>query len=49
MIVRNLPRIALQKMTETPEKVPSANIIDALLPAEIALACETAGVAKVGQ
>ena len=36
-------------MTETPEKVPGANIIDALLPPEMALACETAGVAKAGR
>ena len=36
-------------MTETPEKVPGANIVDALLPPEMALACETAGVAKAGR
>ena len=36
-------------MTETPQKVPSANIIDALLPPEMAIACETAGVAKAGR
>jgi hypothetical protein len=33
-------------MTETDKKVPGADIIDALLPPEMALACETAGVAK---
>jgi formate transporter len=36
-------------MTETPNKVPSAGIIDALLPPEMALACEAAGVAKAGR
>jgi formate/nitrite transporter len=36
-------------MTETPKKVPSAGTIDALLPPEMALACETAGVAKAGR
>jgi formate/nitrite transporter FocA (FNT family) len=36
-------------MTETPKKVPSADIIDALLPPDMALACEAAGVAKAGR
>jgi formate/nitrite transporter FocA (FNT family) len=36
-------------MTETPKKVPGADIIDPLLPPEMALACETAGVAKAGR
>jgi formate transporter len=36
-------------MTETPTKVISANIIDALLPPEMAVACETAGVVKAGR
>jgi formate/nitrite transporter len=36
-------------MTETPTKIPAAGIIDALLPPEMALACETAGVAKAGR
>jgi len=36
-------------MTETPTKVISANIIDALLPPEMALACETAGAVKAGR
>src|ERR1035437_3239766 len=36
-------------MTETPKKVPGADIIDPLLPPEMALACEAAGVAKAGR
>jgi formate transporter len=36
-------------MTETPKKAPNLDIIDALLPPEMALACETAGVAKAGR
>jgi formate/nitrite transporter len=36
-------------MTETPKKLPGANNIDALLPPEMALACEAAGVAKAGR
>lgn len=36
-------------MTETPKKVPSTGGIDALLPPEMALACEAAGVAKAGR
>src|SRR5471030_3154403 len=36
-------------MTETPKKAPSLDMIDALLPPEMALACETAGVAKAGR
>ena len=36
-------------MTETPKKVPGADTIDPLLPPEMALACETAGVAKAGR
>lgn len=36
-------------MTETPKKVPSTGSIDALLPPEMALACEAAGVAKAGR
>lgn len=36
-------------MTETPTKAISANIIDALLPPEMALACETAGAVKAGR
>jgi formate transporter len=36
-------------MTETPRKAPIANIADALLPPEAALACETAGAAKAGR
>jgi formate/nitrite transporter len=36
-------------MTETPNKVLSAHVIDALLPPEMALACETAGAAKAGR
>lgn len=33
-------------MAETPDQTPGARRIDALLPPEIALACETAGAAK---
>jgi formate transporter len=33
-------------MTESPKKALSRDILDALLPPEMALACETAGVAK---
>lgn len=33
-------------MAETPDQAPGARRIDALLPPEIALACETAGAAK---
>ena len=36
-------------MTETPEKAPGADIIDALLPPKMALACEAAGAAKAGR
>ena len=36
-------------MTEIPKKVLSAGTIDALLPPEMALACEAAGVAKAGR
>ena len=36
-------------MTETPKKVPGAKAIDALLPPEMALACEAAGAAKAGR
>ena len=36
-------------MTETSTKAISANIIDALLPPEMALACETAGAVKAGR
>ena len=36
-------------MTETPEKAPGADGIDALLPLEMALACEAAGAAKAGR
>jgi hypothetical protein len=36
-------------MTETPKKVTGADIIDALVPPEMALACETAGVDKAGR
>jgi len=36
-------------MTETPTKANSANIIDALPPPEMALACETAGTLKAGR
>lgn len=36
-------------MTETPTKAISANLIDALLPPEMALACETAGAVKAGR
>lgn len=36
-------------MTEPPKKALGADIIDALLPAEMALACETAGAAKAGR
>ena len=36
-------------MTETPNKAFSADVIDALLPPEMALACETAGAAKAGR
>jgi formate transporter len=36
-------------MTEKDKKVPGPAIIDALLPPEMALACETAGVAKAGR
>jgi len=35
------------EMTETRKKAPSAGTIDALLPPEMALACEAAGVAKL--
>src|SRR5450759_5019490 len=35
-----------REMTDTPKKVPGADIIDPLLPPEMALACEAAGVAK---
>ncbi len=45
-IARIPPRIAVYKMTETPTKAISANIIDALLPPEMALACETAGAVR---
>jgi len=36
-------------MPETYDKTPGAAIIDALLPREMALACETAGAAKAGR
>jgi len=36
-------------MSETPKKLLSADIIGALLPPEMALACETAGAAKAGR
>ena len=36
-------------MTETPKRVPGADTIDPLLPPEMAIACETAGVAKAGR
>lgn len=36
-------------MTETPRKVAKPDIIDALLPPEMALACEAAGAAKAGR
>ncbi len=36
-------------MAETSKKMPGAFIIDALLPPEMALACETAGAAKAGR
>ena len=36
-------------MTETPTKALIANTVDALLPPEVALACETAGTAKAGR
>jgi formate/nitrite transporter len=32
-----------------PDKVPGANVIDALLPPEMALACEAAGATKAGR
>lgn len=36
-------------MTESPKLAPSAMSIDALLPPDMALACETAGAAKAGR
>lgn len=36
-------------MAETSKKVPDADIIDALLPPEVAFACEAAGAAKAGR
>jgi len=36
-------------MIESPKKTFSADLIDALLPPEMALACETAGAAKAGR
>lgn len=36
-------------MTGTPKKAPSTGTIDALLPPEMALACEAAGAAKAGR
>ena len=36
-------------MTDTPKKAPGADAIDALLPPQMALACEAAGVAKAGR
>ncbi len=36
-------------MTETPKKALDANTVDALLPQEMALACEAAGTAKAGR
>jgi len=36
-------------MTETLKQLPSAGTIDALLPPDMALACEAAGVAKAGR
>ena len=38
-----------REMTETPKKVPGADIIEGLLPPEMALACEAAGVTKAGR
>jgi formate/nitrite transporter len=38
-----------EKMTDTPKKMLDANNVDALLPQEMALACETAGTAKAGR
>src|SRR6185312_12349728 len=37
------------KMAETPKNAHNASINDALLPPELALACEAAGVAKAGR
>ncbi|HEX6094579.1 MAG TPA: formate/nitrite transporter family protein [Dongiaceae bacterium] len=36
-------------MNETPAKSPVATVIDAMLPPEMALACEAAGAAKAGR
>jgi formate/nitrite transporter len=36
-------------MTPTPEKAPAAAIVDAMLPPQMALACEAAGAAKAGR
>ena len=36
-------------MSETSKKAPGAVVIDALLPPEMALACETAGASKAGR
>jgi len=36
-------------MAKTPQKAPSSNIFDALLPPDMALACEIAGTAKAGR
>ena len=49
IVLRSFPfclALRCREMTETDKKVPAADIIDALLPPEMALACETAGVAK---
>src|SRR5581483_9822894 len=36
-------------MTPTPEKPPIAAVVDAMLPPQMALACEAAGAAKAGR
>lgn len=41
--------LGCKEMTETPKELPGTHSIDALLPPEMALACETAGVAKAGR
>ena len=49
MISRLLPQIAVKKMTGFFNRTPGAVIIEALLPPEMALACETAGAAKAAR
>jgi len=44
-----LPQIAVKKMTGFVNRTPGAVIIEALLPPEMALACETAGAAKAAR